>query len=457
MGTSVIYEKPKKAQLAEPYYPNHFVKIKRHPLDPFVTPIKNICYLEEDLVQASLEVGYGPTDDLANIFTLSGYDAKAFANYYRKRSEWLLSGLDIANGVISQKSFKGVSETSDHGTESYYFGMIFGYLAFRAWLTPGLQLRRALHISTFTKGSLIKAGRQFRLLNLDSKCPDLLCEDDQGNWHIVEAKGGGEGYRYSAIRKALRQLDGISLIRDYASGNGAIKPKSSVCSYIQTASEHDVCTPWKLWIVDPAPTKKRTLLIHADLAELRLILTQELLISASPTSKKQHDFAKRPLKRSPIDGVLIQPMDDEMPHHHLRTQLARFEKLQRLVMSMQEPVLWLTSLDLIDFSELVSKRVRALLHPAELRKLGELLQLELSSIVIIDDTKERALGLARLLFQVLELDDLLGYWRSRRQAFHQAVRERILGERRGETVEIRPLTCGAIVVGFRQREEPRPE
>jgi hypothetical protein len=293
-------------------------------------------------------------------------------------------------------------------------------------------------------------------LNLDRKCPDLLCEDDQGNWHIVEAKGGGEGYRYPAVRKALLQLDGISFIQDCASGNGALKPKSSICSYIQTASDHDVCASWKLWIVDPVPTKKLTLLIDADLAELRLIAIQEILISALPTSKRRPVFGKQPFKRSAFGSVFIQPMDDEMPHRPLQTRIARFEKLQRLVMSMEEPLLLLTSLDPSGLLEIVSERVRALLHSAELDKLDELIQLNLAGI-LTDDARERSLLLARLLFRVLELDELLGYWRARRQEFYQVARERILGARLRDTVEIRQLTCGAIVFGFREHPGPQQE
>lgn len=445
MGTRVNYEKQKKKTKIEPHYPSDFRPIGTHPLAPHFFPVLDISLSEADLVHANLEVGYGRWEKLADMSILSSSQVRELHDHIKKRGDWLFSGLDFKHGCISLKGFKSITETSDQATESYYFGMIFGYIALRCWLPPGSEIRRVLHVSIYSKGALIKIGNQVRFDQVGEKSPDLLCQDSSGQWHFVEAKGGEKKYRLAAVNKALEQLDGISNIRDHASGLAEEEPRSCICAFVQTYSNYALDDPdWKLWVIDPEPSKKVTLLINADIAELRLVVAQDTLI------RHMHWSNRRPLadavrfKKTALKAVLIRPMLADRESDFRRAVLARLETLADIVMddgdsSMQD------SLEMTD--EVLSSELRRELSLAEKNQVVTRLS-DYPLWMAEENRTIRKAHLIDLLFEVLGLRAMLDELRRQREAFYNSTREQLIREQSGNVVAVRQLTSGAIVVGF---------
>lgn len=444
----LTFQKPKSGTRPGTAYPGGFHRPNRHPL-ALGAPLPATLTIElADLVQAALEVGYGPKEDLYEILRLPPAEVHAFSVHQQKRFSWLLSGITFTGGVITRRPFKALSESSESTTDSYYFGMMFGYLAFKAWLPPANGPLLALHFSTFTGSALVKAGRRLTVLRSSRRSPDLLCRDTTGQWHVVEAKGGGGSYRSEAVRGALVQLDGIASILDHASGRGQHAPRSSICSFIRTHTRDNAAAPWKLWIVDPAPQTPTCLIFNADLAELKLMAIQQTLISTMPRSPKRPLTPGLPLKRSAVTGVYIQPMAGPLPLDALGPMLVRFDRLERLVVGATDAVAAVTPLGPPPTAlSHVSQRVRDHLTGAELVHLETLFQQHLGAIAT-GNARERAFVLARLLFAVLGLDQVLQRWRAQRAQILARTRERVAPAIAAGTVRVLPLTCGAIVLGY---------
>lgn len=448
MGIEIIFQKQKNKKLQIPSYPDDFTFIKRHPLDPKFYPTNNIDVFQADIIQASLQVGYGRLDKISDISILSRKEGEEFARYLLKHAEWLSLGLDFKNGSISYKGFKNIIESSDQSTESYYFGMIFGYIAFSNWLPPGVKIKRMLHVSTFSRGSIIKEANKIIFNKIGESAPDLICEDDQGDWHFVEAKGGGKGYRYKSVKKALRQLDGISNIRDFASGNAALKPRSCICSFVQIYDEDKYADQnWKLWVVDPRPEKDSVLMINADIAEFRLILIQERIIEEMQWARNRPFSNRIRFKRSPLKDVLVLPMSDDLASRRHRDTLVSFEELTQLVMYLGDQSMWLTSSSVAH--EILSAPLRRALTPEQQKRLLKLLSDDLhyrtESIIV------RKMYLVSLLFKVLSLDTMLTKLREQREEFFRSKKAEFARHKLKDSVILRQLTCGSIVVGFERR------
>ncbi|MDN7874834.1 hypothetical protein [Burkholderia aenigmatica] len=275
---------------------------------------------DAELVRALYETGYGKRTNWADFLSFDAQKQEDLFVFLTLRKDWLLSALSVTNGAVVVRSFADRLETSEWGSMSYYLGQAGARISADRWLAPARKVVRALHNSLYTNEAFLKRGALMQVVTRGEKTPDLLVEDDKGDWHVFEAKGGAVSYRSEAVTKGLAQLDSIIGV---GMGYTCNPPKSSVCSFtvLKRPPRHGT-SQLSFDVVDPPteppahsenelqdadPPNGSELYILPDVAELRSAAFNGRLVQRRPIANAIPGHRRRQhiVHEGPLPGVYI--------------------------------------------------------------------------------------------------------------------------------------------------------
>lgn len=284
MPTAITYQKPKKKPTVATYPQGH-ATTRRFPHRPGIDLPDTISITKGRYLAALLEVGYGASSRYESIFGLTAAEKLDFAKQIKARRDWLVSSLSFAKGKIQKRSFARVVESTEMGNESYFHGMAIAYIATKHWQPKVL---RVLHLATFSNTTVVKknASLYFSRSPASKSLPDLACSSKTGQWHIVEAKGGGQQNRNKKIREGLTQLDAVMRIGAY--GKSPKAPQSRTCTHVTI---DNAGSDWEIHVVDPDYLGEADVFIdlaaeHLQLAELQMIQLEAYSSNSSSAGTK---------------------------------------------------------------------------------------------------------------------------------------------------------------------------
>ncbi|RDI10588.1 hypothetical protein [Comamonas sp. AG1104] len=253
--------------------------------------------------RALYETGYGEKSNWSDFISFNSKEKDDFFNFLILRKNWLLSALVISNGEVLTRSFANRLDTSELNSISYHLGQAGTRISADRWMAPSRKVVRALHNSTYTKEAFLKPGALMQVVSRSEKTPDLLIEDNVGDWHVFEAKGGGTSYRPKAVMKAMKQLDSIIGV---GMGGTCNPPKSSVCSFAELEKakklSFDVVDPPMENSNEPQTSEGSHLYFLPEVAELRAAVFSAYLLQQLPIKKT---FQQQPLRKVPLPGAYI--------------------------------------------------------------------------------------------------------------------------------------------------------
>lgn len=293
-----------------------------------------------ELVRALYETGYGKQGDWSNFLNFSNREKIELFNFLISRINFVLRVITFSNGTISPRSFTNIIDASEWGTIAYYLGQAGARISADRWIAHSRTVKRALHISLYTNEAFLNNRSLMRVFLRGKKTPDLLVEDNIGDWHVFEAKAGQKSYRDKAVTKGLAQLDSVLGVGvGYGSRYTCNAPKSSVCSFALLDRGGGGKGQLSFDVVDPPIEPPKDALKKAQKleegSEIRILPdvaeTRSAVLSAYIIQQHERLYSSdgRIIRKGPLPGIYI--VDGAMKLESVEKKLIIFDAIRKKI------------------------------------------------------------------------------------------------------------------------------